>query len=151
MCSGAKDWAEGARGAFFSWQDLKTRAERGTAAPSALSEKQWSPDSQAALTLWVALRVTVAPHTYKSHPQGVQAIRAWCGSSQGRVHRVGAEDCQLKHLAQLLVITLTEEAWFQLSQKTHLLCAPKKMRWPRWSSHRNMELFRSQAAGSARA
>lgn len=46
MCSGAKDRAEGARGTFLSWQDLKTRAERGTAAPSALS----SGGSSGALT-----------------------------------------------------------------------------------------------------
>lgn len=41
--------------------------------------KQWSPDSQ------VAVRVTVTP-TRKSHPQGVQATRAWCSSSQGRMN-----------------------------------------------------------------
>lgn len=58
---------------------------------------------------------------------------------------VDVEDCQPKHLAQLVVITLTEGAWFPLSQKTHPLCAPKRMGWCRWSSHRNMELSRENS------
>lgn len=41
------------------------------------------------------------------------------------MYRVGAEDSQLKHLAQLVIIILTEESWFPLSQKTILFVHQK--------------------------